>query len=141
MRISKDDCRNTMNVSRVACVTLLVFLITINAISKVVTVDIYALVEKVVLEPNDVAPESIQIWGALAFDRPGDWKFPGLGRVQGHPPNERRRGYLYFRLCRVKKEARMLRSGWNELKALAGSGQAVEFDRIRVVLRDGAKSE
>ena len=28
-------------------------------------VSIYAIVEKVVLEPNDSAPERIQIWGAF----------------------------------------------------------------------------
>ena len=46
----------------------------------------YALLEKVVLEPNDMAPERIQVWGVFAIS---DGK-SGLGYL------ELQRGYLYF---------------------------------------------
>src|SRR5947199_9906383 len=51
-------------------------------------VGIYAVVEKVVFEPSESAPERIQIWGAFALTdgRSGD----GYLRAQ--------RGYLYFTL-------------------------------------------
>jgi hypothetical protein len=114
---------------RIAFASFLLLLIAINATSKGGTVDIYALIERVVLEPNDVAPERIQIWGAFAFDRPGDWN-PPTGR--GYPPNQPRRGYLYFRLPTVETEARAARSEWAELKTIAGTGQAIAFGRIHL---------
>lgn len=109
-----------MNLSRTACAILLLFLFAVCGISKGGTFDIYALIEKVVLEPNDAAPERMQIWGAFAFAPPGNWK----------PQNEPRRGYFYFRLPSSEKVARAARSEWAELQALSGSGQAVEFGRI-----------
>src|ERR1051325_8583405 len=33
---------------------------------------IYAMIDKVILEPNDTAPERIQIWGAFAMSHPED---------------------------------------------------------------------
>jgi hypothetical protein len=122
-----------MNLLKIASASFLLLLIAINASSKGGTADIYALIEKVVLEPNDVAPERIQIWGAFAFDRPGDWRPPDFNRVQGYPPNQPRRGYLYFKLPAVETEARAARSEWAELKAIADTGQAIAFGRINYV--------
>jgi hypothetical protein len=120
-----------MNLLRIECASFLLLLLAINAASKGGMDDIYALIEKVVLEPNDAVPERIQIWGAFAFDRPGDWRPPA--RVQGYPPNQPRRGYLYFKLPAVETEARAARSEWAELKAMAGTGQAIAFGRINEV--------
>src|SRR2546428_437433 len=122
-----------MNPLRIASASFMLLLIAINATSKSGTADIYALIEKVVLEPNDVAPERVQIWGAFAFDRPGNWTPPDFTRAQGYPPNQPGRGYLYFKLPAVETEARAARSEWAELKAIAGTGQAIAFGRINYV--------
>ena len=53
-------------------------------------VGIYGIVERVVLEPNDNAPERLQVWGAFAY---------ADGRsTSGLSASPARRGYLYFRL-------------------------------------------
>jgi len=87
----------------------------------------YAIVEKVVLEPNDKAPERVQVWGVFALN---DSK-PGLGYLTPQ------RGYLYFRL--PPEDQTQLSGGsrsssrpialaeWNDLKSVAGSGKAVAF--------------
>ncbi len=65
-------------------------------------VGIYALAEKVVLEPSPDKPERIQIWGAFALAKGyGDTYAPAA------------RGYLYFRLAEGKEEA--CRSEWSDL--------------------------
>jgi hypothetical protein len=87
-----------------------------TAIASVPT-GIYAIVEKVVLEPNDTAPETIQVWGAfaLADDKPGD----------SYQPAER--GYLYYSLPSSQAERNAAQAEWTDLKKIAGSGQAVAF--------------
>jgi hypothetical protein len=78
---------------------------------------IYAIVDKVVLEPNDTVPETIQIWGAfaLADDKPGD----------SYRPAER--GYLYYSLPSSQAERDTARAEWADLKKIAGSEQAIAF--------------
>jgi hypothetical protein len=86
---------------------------------------IYGIVERVVFEPNEQAPERIQLWGAFAY-------------VDGTPGESLtispvRRGYLYFRLPgesdgRVTAEQlQAIKREWADLKAVAGTGQAVGF--------------
>ena len=78
-------------------------------------VGIYALVEKVVFEPNESAPERVQVWGAFALTdgRSGDGYLPA------------QRGFLYFTLKSGKEDT--CRKEWNDLKAVAGTGQGVGF--------------
>jgi len=88
---------------------------------------VYAIVERVVLEPNESAPQRIQVWGVFAI---ADGK-PGLGYLAPE------RGYLYFSLPTA--EDRQLRSGvrvpsgevalseWADLTRIAGTGAAVAF--------------
>jgi hypothetical protein len=57
---------------------------------------IYALVDKVVLEPNAQSPERIQIWGVFIL-------FKEKSRNEYDPPV---RGYLYFSLPKEKQETR-----------------------------------
>ena len=52
---------------------------------------IYGIVEKVVFEPNEQAPERIQVWGAFAYVEGG----VGQSSLTVSKPV---RGYLYFRL-------------------------------------------
>src|SRR5215467_2717457 len=78
---------------------------------------IYAILDRVVLEPNDTAPETIQIWGAfaLADGKPGD----------NYRPAER--GYLYYSLPSSQAQQNNAKTEWADLKKIAGSEQAVAF--------------
>ncbi len=69
-------------------------------------VGIYALVERVVLEPGPDKPERIQLWGAFAFAK-------GYGDTYASPA----RGYLYYRFAAGKEEA--CRNEWADLAKLA----------------------
>ena len=77
---------------------------------------IYGIVEKVVFEPNERAPQRLQVWGAFAYSE---------GRTP--MPSSARRGYLYFRLPESGEPIDLVRREWADLKAIAGSGQAVSF--------------
>ncbi len=78
-------------------------------------VGIYALIEKVVLEPNDSAPERIQIWGAFATASAAD-------RNTYESPQ---RGYFYYSLTPGKVEA--CRREWADFKTIAGTGHVIGF--------------
>ena len=78
-------------------------------------VGVYAVVERVVLEPSDNSPQRIQVWGAfaLADGQSGDGYLPA------------QRGYLYFTLRPGKEE--ICKKEWADLKAIAGTGQGIGF--------------
>jgi hypothetical protein len=78
-------------------------------------VGVYGVIEKVVLEPADGAPQRIQIWGAFAL---ADAK---SGSTYG--PAER--GYLYY-TCPAGQEA-TCRKEWDDLKSVAGKDTGVGF--------------
>jgi hypothetical protein len=78
-------------------------------------VGVYALVEKVVLEPNDNEPVRAQIWGAFALSDGTS----GDGYVAPQV------GYLYYS-CALT-HVRMCRNEWSDLKAVAGRGTGVGF--------------
>jgi len=81
---------------------------------------IYGVVSKVVFEPNDAAPERIQIWGAFTLVDGGT----GSGGKTLTP----RRGYLYFVLSSESPSQRAVAlKEWADFKAIAGTGQAVAF--------------
>jgi hypothetical protein len=75
---------------------------------------LYARVDRVVIEPNAGAPQTIQIWGVFALARPGD-------RNDYLAPS---RGYLYFSL---KDNPRAALAEWADLKGVAGTGQIVSL--------------
>ena len=77
-------------------------------------VGIYALVDKVVLEPNDAAPERIQIWGAFSLAT-------GRGEIYESPV----RGYMYYELNKNEPDAS--RKEFADLKRVAGTSQCVGF--------------
>ena len=89
-------------------------------------VGIYGVVEKVVVEPNEKSPERIQVWGAFAY-------VDGGGTPDGLTISPAKRGYLYFKLPAVipgyttQAKADLVLKEWNDLKAVAGSGQAIGF--------------
>ncbi len=75
---------------------------------------VYARIDKVLMEPDDRAPQRIQIFGvfSIADSRNADDYLPAG------------RGYLYFNLPADPKLA--LRE-WADLKAVAGTSQIVAF--------------
>lgn len=95
-------------------------------------IGIYAIIERVVFEPDDTNPVRLQLWGTfLLADRMPD---PSTSTAA--------RGYLYFSLqspsAGDSARAASLRE-WADLKAVAGTGQAVAFGTWRYVgrIRDG----
>jgi hypothetical protein len=86
-------------------------------------IGVYALIDKVAFEPNDTAPDRVQVWGVFVI----------ADRQQGTPVFPATRGYLYFQLPGegVWREglsrSEVTRREWNDLKAVAGTGQVVGF--------------
>src|SRR5438132_8781259 len=81
-------------------------------------VGLYGIIEKVIFEPSEQAAERIQIWGAFAvvdggLTRPGATSKP-------------LRGYLYFKLPDGSARP-AAKTEWADLKAVAGTGQAIGF--------------
>jgi hypothetical protein len=93
-------------------------------------IDVYAMVEKVVMEPNESTPERIQIWGAFSL-RTGD-----LNRIQYAPAQA---GYLYYKIdpsiCKqpannkdcIADVDKRTRAMWSDIKKTAGKGEAISF--------------
>ena len=83
-------------------------------------VGVYAVIEKVVLEPSESAPQRIQIWGAFALAEGN--RGSNYGAAQ--------RGYLYYS-CPAGQEA-VCRKEWADLKTVAGKDTGVGFgERFR----------
>lgn len=78
-------------------------------------VGIFALIDKVVLEPNDTAPERIQIWGSFCFAE-------GKSGDQYAAPKT---GYVYYKLP-VEKAA-VAKKEWADLKSIAGKREVIGF--------------
>jgi hypothetical protein len=97
-------------------ITVLLLLSTFAALTARASdpVGIYALVDKVVFEPSDSAPERIQIWGAFA-----------LAEGRGYQYEPAKRGYLYYKLNSEKKEVCL--KEWADLKSVAGTKKVVGF--------------
>ena len=103
--------------------TLAIILATVNARASG-PLGIYGIVEKVVFEPSEASPERIQVWGAFSF-------------VEGTIPegvyviSRSQRGYLYFTIPSglSEMEGTTIRREWRDLRAIAGTGQAVGFGR------------
>jgi len=103
-------------------VTLLLTAINLSASGPV---GVYAIIEKVVFEPNEASPERIQVWGVFAF---ADDASINNGLTKPGPTSVPQRGYLYFALPPTS-EQKQSRVEWADLKAVAGTGQAVAFGR------------
>lgn len=75
-------------------------------------IGIYAVIDKVVLEPQEGSPKRAQVWGVFRLAAGG-------GDTYAAPV----RGYLYYGLTPGKEEA--CRREWADLKKVAGTGQCV----------------
>jgi hypothetical protein len=80
-------------------------------------IGVFALVDKVTLEPDATAPERIQIWGSFSL---ADDKDPARDAYKSP-----QKGYLYYKLPDEKADA--ARKEWKDLAAIAGTGQVIGF--------------
>jgi hypothetical protein len=78
-------------------------------------VGVYAVIEKVVLEPSDSTPQRVQIWGAFALS----------DQKSGSTYGPAQRGYLYY-TCPAGQET-TCRKEWADLGAVAGKDTGVGF--------------
>lgn len=76
----------------------------------------YALVDRVVLEPNANQPERIQIWGVFAMGEPDDYSYAAP-----------QRGYLYFVHSPDRGDGERVRDQWDGWGSAAGTRQVVGF--------------
>ena len=85
----------------------------------------YGIIERVVFEPTEKDAERIQVWGAFAY--------VDLASPNGIATSRAQRGYLYFRVrsdiegFTSAKQIELNRREWADLKAIAGTGQAIGF--------------
>jgi len=86
-------------------------------------IGVFALVDKVTFEPNPMAPERVQIWGAFAL----------AGKEGGNFYHPVQRGYLYFSLKPGKED--VCRKEWKDLNSIAGTDQIVGFGRRYETIR------
>lgn len=114
-----------MKITTRVLLPLLILLLAVSAMRASGLVGIYAVVSKVVFEPNEKAPERIQIWGAFTLVDGGT----GSGGKTLTP----QRGYLYFVLPSATENANLRETAlkeWADFKAIAGTSQAVAFGRF-----------
>jgi hypothetical protein len=88
----------------------------------------FGIVERVVFEPTEQNAERVQLWGVFAYVDPQAAKPGSTG-----PVSAAARGYLYFRVrssfpgFTTERQVEITRREWMDLKAIAGTGQAVGF--------------
>ena len=93
-------------------------------------IGVYALVDKVTLEPSADHPERIRISGVFL-----------LGKAQGDEYSAPQRGYLYCTL--PAQSAELVRREWSDLKTIAGTHQVIGIGaswatKVRVRTPDAA---
>jgi hypothetical protein len=95
---------------------LLALVVAAGTISASGPVAVYAIVDKVIFEPNETAPQRIQIWGAFSVAaQPNSTNYSSA-----------QKGYLYYQLGPSSVQA-ATRATWTDLKKVAGTGKAVGF--------------
>ena len=111
---------SAQGVSRVGYVTFMVCAIALMALIAPAShasdpTGIYGFVDRVVLEPDDKAPQRIQVWGGFALAK----------RENRNDYHDAERGYLYFKLRPGDEE--VCKKEWADLKSVAGTKQIVAF--------------
>ena len=106
---------NTMIKSKplMPAIVFAVAVVTATGLWASVPVAIYGVITKVVIEPEETAPQRIQIWGAFAIENDS-------GRMLG--PHV---GYFYYTI--PPGQEAITRKEWADLKSMAGTGQGVSF--------------
>ena len=75
----------------------------------------YVLVERVVFEPSEGAPQRVQVWGVFALCK----------EARGYNYTPPMLGYVYYTTAPGKEET--CRKEWADFKRVAGTGQVVGF--------------
>lgn len=91
-------------------------------------VGIYAVVNKVVFEPNNTEPTSVQIWGAFSMSKT-PLAVDGGG---GAGYTDVMSGYLYYAVpadtsAAIVQRNKIILNEWMDLKAVAGTNEVVGF--------------
>ena len=116
-----------------------------NLTASVREVQIYGIIERVVMEPNEKSPERIKVWGAFTL------LYANQEPVRNWDGNDRglytpKRGFLYFKLPpvasgdRTKAAQVAAKREWSDLKSVAGTGQAVMFGSWTSILGSPSRS-
>ena len=117
---------------RLLTIAALLGAITLRAKSGPVAV--YAIVDKVIFEPNEVSAQRVQIWGTFSL------------RGERSDYSDAQSGYLYYKMnlpncapnrvvCNGVETA--TRAIWSDLQKVAGTGKAVGFGGTYTVQRFG----
>jgi hypothetical protein len=78
-------------------------------------VGVYALIDKVEIEPSEGQPEFVRLHGVFSIAQ----------RKSGDAYSAPQRGFIYFSLPKDKQD--QARKEWADLKKMAGTGEAVAF--------------
>jgi len=76
----------------------------------------YGIVENVVMEPNETAPDRIQVWGVFMLEM----------SPQSSTYASPQRGYLYYKIP-SNNDTKATRAVWADFKKVAGTGTTVGF--------------
>src|SRR5688572_20789045 len=76
-------------------------------------IGVFAVIDRVVLEPDATNPRTIQVWGVFAMADKSD--------RNNYLPAQR--GYLYYAVSPQNPRATL--AEWADFKAVAGTGQAI----------------
>jgi hypothetical protein len=87
----------------------------------------YAIVENVVMEPNDTTADRIQVWGVFMLET----------SPQSSSYASPQRGYLYYKLP-SSSDAKATRAVWADLKKVAGTGMTIGFGSGSTAIAAGA---
>jgi hypothetical protein len=87
----------------------------------------YAIVENVVMEPNDATADRIQVWGVFMLET----------SPQSSSYSSPQRGYLYYKLP-SNNDAKATRAVWADLKKVAGTGTTIGFGSGSTAVASGA---
>jgi len=116
----------------VLCLSAVALVLTIVPLRASDPVGAYAIIEKVVLEPNATEPTAVQIFGVFSFavrraaDGTQPWPAGSFGTANtGDVYAAVQKGYVYY-TCPKGKEA-TCRNEWTDLKSLAGTPEVIGF--------------
>jgi hypothetical protein len=87
----------------------------------------YAIVENVVMEPNDATPDRIQVWGVFMLE----------SSPQSSSYGSPQRGYLYYKLP-SSNDTKATRAVWVDLRKFAGTGMTIGFGSGSTAVATGA---
>jgi len=79
-------------------------------------IGVYALIDRVVFEPNASNPERVQIWGVFAFADP-------KSGPEKYTPAQR--GYLYYSVNGANPRVSV--TEWSDLNSIAGKGEVIGY--------------